>query len=81
MKSPEEIIKKWTKKKVSLERRRHQTERLIIKSDKAYNAGNTELWEAYEGCIEHQQNKMLELINELMRLQTAIENTNNGGMI
>ena len=81
MKTPEEMVKIWTKKKVSLERRRQQTERLIKKADEAYNIGNTELWEAYESCIIHQQNKMIELINEVMQLQIAIENTDNGGKL
>jgi hypothetical protein len=73
------LIYKWTQKKISLERRRRQTERLIKKADQALKKNNIELWDAYENCIEHQQNKMIELIKEMMQLKEVIENIENHG--
>ena len=60
------------RKKKSLERRRHQAIRLLEKADESYELKNIELWEAYEGCVKHQQDRMFELVKDIMLLQMQI---------
>ena len=69
----EALVNVWTRKSVALERRRQQTNRLIKRADEAYESNNPELYEAYEECIQYQQNKMLELVKEVIELRMILQ--------
>jgi hypothetical protein len=67
------MIKKWTRKKEALNRRYEQMDRLMIQSEKAYEVKHLEQFEAYEECIKFQQDKIIEMIKELVEFNSIIQ--------
>lgn len=67
------MIGKWIKKKEVLDRRYKQMDRLIINSEKAYESKNKEQYEAYEECIKFQQQKIIETIKEIVKINSVIQ--------
>jgi len=67
------MISKWIKKKAALDRRYKQMDRLILSSEKAYKSKNKEQYEAYEECIRFQQQKIIETIKEIIKINYVIQ--------
>lgn len=66
------ILKITNSKKAQLKRRSKQLHYLQKRADNAYKKKNLELWEAFQICIHFQEQKIINLICQLGRIEEIL---------
>ena len=72
----EEMVELQEKKQNELNRRGKRANELLERSETVLS--NQEQWEAYQKCVRHQQDRMIELVHDLFVIRSILSKVDLG---